>query len=112
MEEETLDIIQKIQEARNPKYFLWQIIKNMEWFASEKIDRWSIGKKDGIVYFDYDTKNHILYYDYFKIYQVLKTKYHLNDLTINELIKGMVSEHFKLRVDTTIFTDAYQSYGE
>jgi len=24
----------------------------------------------------------------------------------------MVSEHFKLRVDTTIFTDAYQSYGE
>jgi hypothetical protein len=102
MEEETLDIIQKIQEARSPKYFLWQILKETEWFASEKYDRILVGKYNDNIYFNYNIKKYILYYDFHKIYKILNIKYHLNELSVNELVSGMVSEHFKLKVDTTI----------
>ena len=70
-------------------------------FASEKYKNWLIGKKDEYIYFNYDTKNHTLYYSYYKIYQILSSKYHLNEVKANELVSGMVSEHFKLKVDTT-----------
>jgi basic membrane lipoprotein Med (substrate-binding protein (PBP1-ABC) superfamily) len=100
--EENIDIlIQKIQEARNPKYFLWNIIKNVEFFVAKYNSNILIGKKDGVIYFNYDEKNHVLYYSYDKIYQILSSKYHLNVLKANELVMDMVSKHFKLRVDTT-----------
>ena len=101
MEENILDIIQKIQEVRNPKYFLWNIIKNVKFFTSKIYNGWLVGKKDDEVYFNYDIKNHILYYSYYKIYQILSSKYHLNEVKANELVSGMVSEHFKLKVNTT-----------
>jgi signal peptidase I len=101
MEEETLDIIKKIQEARSPKYFLWNIIKDLEWFASERYTDYLIGKKGDIIYLNYDKENHILYYDFYEIYEILESKYHLNELEANKLVSGMVSEHFKLKVDTT-----------
>jgi hypothetical protein len=100
--EENIDIlIQKIQEARNPKYFLWQIVKDVEFFVSKYNSNILFGKKDDEIYFNYDIKNHTLYYSYEKIYQILSSKYHLNDLEANELVSGMVSEHFKIQVDTT-----------
>jgi hypothetical protein len=101
MEDEVLDIIQKIQEARNPKYFFWNIIKDLEWFTSDKYTNFLIGKKDDIIYLNYDKENHILYYDFYKIYKILESKYHLNEVSVNELVSDMVSEHFKLKVDTT-----------
>jgi hypothetical protein len=101
VKDDILDIVQKIQEARNPKYFLWNIIKDVEWFASEKYTNYLIGKKNDFVYFNYNLKNHTLFYDYKEIYNILITKYHLNELEANELVSGMVSEHFKLKVDTT-----------
>ena len=100
MEDDILDIVYKIQEARNPKYFLWQIIKDIEWLASEKYTDFLIGKKDDIVYFNYNLKSHALLYTYGKIYKVLETKYHLNEKNANELVGEMVSEHFKLNMDT------------
>ena len=102
MEEDILDIIRKIQEAKSPKYFLWQIIKDTEWVATNYNSDILIGEKGDIVYFNYNKKKNILYYNY-EIYQVLETKYHLNRLNVNELVGGMVSEHTKMRVDTTIF---------
>jgi hypothetical protein len=100
MEEDVSDIIQKIQEARSPKYFFWSIIKDINWYKSEYDKNILIGKKYDIVYFNYDLKNYVLYYDFRKIHQILIEKYHLNEQTIKELIKCMVSEHTKLRVDT------------
>ena len=102
MEEDTLDIIQKIQEARSPKYFLWNIIKDTEWYVSENDSDYLIGKKNNIVYFNYDLKKYILYYSFSKIHQILEEKYHLNDLNINKLVSSMVSEHAKLKVDTSV----------
>ena len=103
MEENDLDIIYKIQEARSPKYFLWQIIKDLEWFASKKYSDNLLGKKDNIIYFNYDKENHVLYYSYYKIYQILESKYHLNEMNANKLVNDMVDEHFNLRVDTTLY---------
>jgi hypothetical protein len=102
MEEDILDIIRKIQEARSPKYFLWQIIKDTEWFDYKYDSDFLIGEKGDIVYFKYNKKKYFLYYNYDEIYTVLETKYHLNVLNANELVSGMVSEHTKMRVDTTI----------
>ena len=101
MEEETLDIIQKIREARSPKYFLWNIIKETKWFASENHTDYLIAKKDDTIYFSYDEKTHTLYYGYNNIFRILETKYHLNESNSNKLVGEMVSEHFKLKVDTT-----------
>jgi hypothetical protein len=101
MEEDTLDLIEKIQEARNPKYFLWQVVKDTEFFKAKYNYNILIGEKNNIIYFNYDLKNHTLYYSYQNIYKILKTKYHLNEMRANELVSEMVSEHFKLRVDTT-----------
>jgi hypothetical protein len=66
MEEDILDVIRKIQEARSPKYFLWQIIKDIEWFNSKYKSNILVGKKNKVVYFNYNLKNHILYYNYVK----------------------------------------------
>jgi hypothetical protein len=99
--DDVLEIIRKIQEARNPKYFIWNIIKDVDWFVSETYTDYLIGKKDDIIYFNYNLKKYVLYYSYDKIYVVLKTKYHLNEVNANELVVDMVSEHFKLKVDTT-----------
>jgi hypothetical protein len=100
--EENIDIlIQKIQEVRNPKYFLWQIVREIEWFSSEEYKIWLVGKKDEYIYFNYDTKNHTLYYDFYKIYQILSLKYHLNNLEANNLVSDMVGEQFKMKVNTT-----------
>ena len=101
MEEDISDIIRKIQEARSPKYFLWQIIKDTEWVTAKYNSNILVGKKNDVVYFNYDKKKYVLYYNFNKIYQVLETKYHLNILNANEIIGGMVSEHTKMRVDTT-----------
>jgi hypothetical protein len=38
--DDTFDIIKKIQEARSPKYFLWQIIKDIEWVDSKYISKY------------------------------------------------------------------------
>ena len=101
MEEDILDIIYKIQEARNPKYFLWQIIKDMEWVDSKHNSNFLIGKKNDLVYFNYNKINHELWYSYNKIYSVLKTKYYLNEVKANKLVNSMVSERTKIKVDTT-----------
>jgi hypothetical protein len=99
MEEDSLDIIKKIQESRSPKYFLYNIIKDLEWFTSKNYEGWLIGKKDDIIYFNYNKENHTIQYSYIEIYQILKTKYHLNVVEVNELVGGMVCEHFKIMVD-------------
>lgn len=99
MEEDVLDIIYKIQEARNPKYFLWNIIKNMRWLKYKYNTIFLIGKKGKVVYFNYNKEKRALFYSYDKIYKILELKYHLNEQTANELVYNMVCEHTKLRVD-------------
>jgi hypothetical protein len=101
MEEDILDIVYKIQEARSSKLFLWKIIKDTEFFVDKEFPNWLIGKKDDVIYFNYNEKNHTLCYSYEKIYQILSSKFHLNVLEANELVSGMVSEHFKIQVVTT-----------
>jgi hypothetical protein len=108
---EIIDIIEKIQKHRNPKYFLWQIIKDVEWFTSEKYKSWMIGKKDNNIYFNYNKITHSLYYSYDNIYVILETKYHLNEVKANELVGDMVNEDFKLRVNTT-WNDVIKSVCE
>jgi hypothetical protein len=103
MEEDFDIMIEKIQDARSPKFFLWNLIKNLKWYASEGIADWLVGKKDGDIYFDYDIKNHTLYYSFDKIYQILSSKFHLNELKANNLIRSMVPEHFNLEVDTSYY---------
>jgi hypothetical protein len=97
------DIIEKIQKHRNPKYFLLNIIKNIEWVTPENFNGWLIGKKDDISYFNYDTVNYNLYYDYDKIYVILETKYHFNKVNISELVCDVVGEHFKLKINMVEF---------
>jgi hypothetical protein len=95
------DIIEKIQKHRNPKYFLWNFIKDIKWIELEKHNEWLIGKNDDIIYFNYNKINHILHYEYGKICSVLETKYHLNEEKANKLVGDMVGEHFKLTVNKT-----------
>jgi hypothetical protein len=99
--EENIDIlIQKIREARNPKYFLWNLIKDLEWITSKDIvyNYFLIGNKNNINYFSYDSLNYVLYYNYDNIYRILKLKYHLDDLKIKKIVKDVVSEQFNLKI--------------
>jgi hypothetical protein len=58
-------------------------------------------KKDDYIYMMYNLKNKCLYYDYWKIYSILKDKYQLKDQEINQLVKDIVYETLKLDADTT-----------
>jgi len=58
-------------------------------------------KKNGYVYLQYNLKNKHLYYDYHKIYSILKSNYQLEEQGINKLVKNIVSETLNLEVETT-----------
>jgi hypothetical protein len=58
-------------------------------------------KKNNCVYLQYDLKNKCLYYDYYKIYSILKSNYQLEAQSINKLVKDMVYETLELKVNTT-----------
>jgi viroplasmin and RNaseH domain-containing protein len=96
-------LIQKIQEARNPKYFLWQIIKDIEWVDSDKYVEWITGKKNGFVYFEYDKRRCSLHYSYTKIYKILESKYKLGEYSISNLLKELVSEQLSLPINSTSY---------
>lgn len=58
------------------------------------------------IYMRYDKNSEVLFYDYYKIELVLRSKYSLstklNDNQIKELIKNTVKEYFNLKVYATI----------
>ena len=58
-------------------------------------------KKDNYIYLIYNLKTKCLYYNYYKIYLVLKEKYSLKEQEINDLVKGIVYETLKLDAETT-----------
>lgn len=62
------------------------------------------------VYMEYDKNSKILYYSYDKIYSVLESKFGLNSTQINELVKGMVGEHYKLEVNTTQTSGIFRAH--
>ena len=49
---------------------------------------------------NYNQKTKYFYYNYYKIYSILKSNFGLNYHKIKELIQGMVDEHLKLGVVT------------
>jgi len=59
-------------------------------------------KKNNEVLFNYDEDNYTFYYDYDKIYSIFKSKFNLNNQLINILVKSLVEEHLKIRVDTIL----------
>lgn len=93
MEEDILDVIQKIQEARSPKYFLWNIIKNVKWVEYETIPNVVHGELNDLVYFYYDVEKKILHYNYFEIYLILKDMYNLNENHSSLLVLEMLKKH-------------------
>ena len=59
-------------------------------------------KINGNVFMIYNEGTGVLLYSYGEIYLVLKSEYGLNNQEINDLIKGMVEQHFNLRGITPI----------
>jgi hypothetical protein len=91
--DDDFDIIQKIQEKRSPKHFLWQIIKNIKWVDSINTPNVIHGELNGLIYFTYEIERHIISYNNFEIYFELNYKYKLNEEQSNQLVLTMINEH-------------------
>ena len=55
----------------------------------------------GKIVIEYDKKSNIAYLDYYKIWSVFETKYHLKYQEIKELTGPMLEQHLKLKGVTT-----------
>jgi len=82
------------------EWFLNQLI-DLNVFKSKNNKNVLIYKKGDDTLFNYNEENKVFYYDYYKIYSVFESKFELNKLLINSIVKGMVEEHLKIKVDTT-----------
>ena len=80
------------------KWFLEQLT-DLKIKKSEEDEYILIYQKDGIILFNYDNKNNNFYYNHHKIDIIFKTKFKLNDLGVKILVKGMVEEYLKIKVN-------------
>jgi hypothetical protein len=94
MEEDILDIIYKIQEARSPRTFIWNIIKKLKISESKYDKNISIFKIDDKVYFNYVKEENYLMYSLENLQHVIEKKYNLNEYESRALIKEVVRECF------------------
>jgi hypothetical protein len=105
IKEEIRNKIKAIKWARlSPvERYLIPIFQNLTEYYSDKYPDSVFYKYKGEIHFEYNKKNGIFWFDYYKIYEVLKSKYNINNLEQRELIKGMVWEVLNLKVNTPIW---------
>jgi hypothetical protein len=103
--EEIRNKIKAIKWARlSPaERFLIPIFNNLTEYHLDKYPNCIFYKYKGEIYFKHDKKNGVFWFSYYKIYEVLESKYNINYIEQRELIKGMVWEVLKLKVGI-IFT--------
>ena len=58
---------------------------------------------------DYDEKNKHFWYSYNRIFKVFESKYNINDLNFNDIMKGVVEEDLKMGGVTPISFDVKMS---
>ena len=68
-----------------------------------------LNNKNKIV-IEYDKKSNIAYLDYYKIWSVFETKYHLKYQEIKELTGPMLEQHLKLKGVTTGIPYTYSDF--
>ena len=78
--------------------FLDDLFSKLESKQSVKVKEYIIYFIDDQIYANYNTKTKDFFYNYDKIYSVLKSEFGLNYQKVKELIRGMVDEHLKLGV--------------
>jgi len=83
------------------KWFLKQL-NGLNVYRS-KYNNFLIYKKGSSVLFNYNEINYIFYYDYDKIYSIFLLKFDINYQLQKILVKGLVEEHLKIRVNTSSF---------
>jgi hypothetical protein len=59
-------------------------------------------KKDNHIYLLYNLEEKCLYYNYYKIYSVLESKYHLKEEVLNKLVEDIVHKILNLEAKTTL----------
>ena len=92
----------KIDKITEVYAFLDGLFSKFEKKRSVKYPDFIIYYINSEVYVNYNEKTKYFYYDYDKIYSILKSEYGLNGQKINELIQCMVDEHLKLGVVTPV----------
>jgi len=90
--------LQQHQLKDYEKWFLKKL-KNLTIYKSQIHDDTSIYKENDVALFKYNRKECILHYSYPKIRIVFITKFNLNLIQSNILVKGMVEEHLKIKID-------------
>jgi hypothetical protein len=95
------DKLLKIKNKNTAKCFLINILNGIDIFKSKE-NNLLFFKKNDIVYFNYHKYGYTLYYSWCKIHLILETKFKLNHIQINDLIKDVMNNFIKLKVNTII----------
>ena len=81
--------------------FIEDNILNLEKFLDPDYPSFIFYMKDGKCYLEYDTKNQYLYIRYEGIWDVFYKQFKLGDTEIQQIMKDIVEDHYKLKVKTT-----------
>ncbi len=80
---------------------LFEIIKEMKVkIIDENTIKYYNQKDEWLIEQDYE--NGYLWYSYHRIYLILQSKFNLNEQQINDLVKGMMDKHYKVKGLTPI----------
>ncbi len=75
---------------------LFEIIKEMKVkIIDENTIKYYNQKDEWLIEQDYE--NGYLWYSYHRIYLILQSKFNLNEQQINDLVKGMMDKHYKVK---------------
>jgi hypothetical protein len=98
--------------SKPEEQFLYDILSNVEEHYLNKYPNTVFYKYKDEVYFEYDKKTGVFWFDYYKIYKVLESKYSVNWQEQKKLVKSIVWEVLNLKVDTAkIDVDLYYVSG-
>lgn len=105
MEEDVLDIIQKIQEARSPKYFIWTLIKNMKAYVEQFPTNISFVKDDSLI-LSYSLGEKDIYVNN-DIIDTLRIKYNISQEQSLIIIKKLLNTHLRYRRIGSMYSNVF-----